>query len=164
MASKDFAERKGYVDRAMRAVDLRDRSFWSSLDDEEKKLATKYINSYMAQRWASSIQSNDLEVQEHYLLMVNDLCNIDYVATTSAHEELRWMVLSLIGLGAKLKHELIPPRGVKKDRIREWLIELYPQFGEGEIDLFREINPPDVLEESARAMNVADKRLKDLFK
>lgn len=164
MANRDHNERRAYVDRAMRAVDLRDRAFWSNLDDEERKLATKYINSYMAQRWASTVQSNSRDLEEHYLLMVNDLCNVDYVATTSAHEELRWMVLSLVGLGTKLRHELIPPRGVKKDRIREWLTEMMPQLGDAEIDLFREINPPDVLEDSAKAMNLADKKLKELFK
>lgn len=148
------------IDRVMRAIDQRDRGFWTGLSDEEKK----QVNSYMAQRWASAVQSNDLEVQEHYLLMVNDLCNIDYVATTSAHEELRWMMLSLVGLGVKLRHDFIKPKGVKKDRIREWLIELYPQLSDDEIDLFRAINPTDVLEEMAHQMNVADKKVKELFK
>jgi len=155
-----MAERKFPIDQVMRAIDSRDRGFYGRLTDEDKKS----VNSYMAQRWASAVQSNDREVQEHYLLMVNDLCNIDYVATTSAHEELRWMMLSLVGLGVKLRHDFIPPKGVKKDRIREWLIELHPHLSDDEIDLFREINPPDVLENAARSMNVADKRLKELFK
>lgn len=157
---KTTADRKIPIDQVMAAVDRRDRDYWSRLPEEDRKL----VNTYMTQRWASAVQSNDREVQEHYLLMVNDLCNVDYVATTSAHEELRWKVLSLVGLGIKLRHEFIPPRGVKKDRIREWLIGLMPQLSDDEIDLFREINPPDVLEESARAMNVADKKVKDLFK
>lgn len=155
-----MAERKFPIDQVMRAIDSRDRGFYGRLTDEDKKS----VNSYMAQRWASAVQSNDREIQEHYLLMVNDLCNIDYVATTSAHEELRWMMLSLVGLGVKLRHDFIPPKGVKKDRIREWLIELHPHLSDDEIDLFREINPPDVLENAARSMNVADKRLKELFK
>lgn len=154
------ADRKFPIDQVMRAIDSRDRGFYGRLTDEDRKL----VNSYMAQRWASAVQSNDREVQEHYLLMVNDLCNIDYVATTSAHEELRWMMLSLVGLGVKLRHDFIPPKGVKKDRIREWLIDMMPQLSDDEIDLFREINTPDVLEDAARSMNVADKRLKELFK
>lgn len=155
-----MAERKIPIDQVMRAIDLRDKTYWSELSAEDRKLA----NSYMAQRWASAVQSSDREVQEHYLLMVNDLCNVDYVATTSAHEELRWMMLSLVGLGVKMRHEFIPPKGVKKDRIREWLIELMPQLGEEEIDLFRTINPPDVLEDMAKSMNIADKKVKELFK
>lgn len=155
-----MADRKFPIDQVMRAIDSRDRGFYSRLTDEDRKL----VNSYMAQRWASAVQSNDREVQEHYLLMVNDLCNIDYVATTSAHEELRWMMLSLVGLGVKLRHDFIPPKGVKKDRIREWLIELHPQLSDDEIELFRTVNPPDVLESAARSMNVADKKVKELFK
>lgn len=157
---KTTADRKIPIDVVMAAVDRRDKEYWSRLPDEDRRL----VNTYMAQRWASAVQSNDRDIQEHYLIMVNDLCNLDYVATTSDHEELRWKILSLVGLGFKLKHDFIRPRGVKKDRIREWLIDLMPHLGDDEIDLFREINPPDVLEESAKAMNLADKKVKDLFK
>jgi hypothetical protein len=147
------------IDQVMTAVDLRKKNFYNSLGDED----IRALNLFMAQRWASQVQGSR-DIQEHYLLMVNDLCNIDFVATTSAHEELRWQVLSLVGLGQKLRHEFVPPRGQKKDRITEWLIELFPHLGEEEIELFKAINDGDTLKEAAEAMNVADKKIKDLFK
>lgn len=147
------------IDQVMAAVDLRKKNFYNSLSEEDQRA----LNLYMAQRWASQVQGSR-DIQEHYLLMVNDLCNIDFVATTSAHEELRWQVLSLVGLGQKLRHEFVPPKGQKKDRITEWLIELFPHLGEEEIELFKVINDGDTLKEAAEAMNVADKKIKDLFK
>lgn len=142
----------------MAALDLRDQKFYENLDEKERKA----VNLYMAQRWASQVEGTQ-EVQEHYLLMVNDLSNIDFVATTSAHEELRWKVLALVGLGRKLRHEFIPPRGRKKDRLYEWLVELFPQLSDEEIELFRTVNEDTDLKDSAKAMNISDRRFKDLF-
>jgi predicted ABC-class ATPase len=147
------------IDQVMAAVDLRKKKYYENLSDEDRRA----VNTYMAQRWASQVQGSR-DIQEHYLLMANDLSNIDFVATTSGHEELRWQVLSLIGLGQKLRHEFIPPKGQKKDRLSEWLIELFPHLGEEEIELFRTINDGDVLKEAAESMNIADKKLKELFK
>lgn len=147
------------IDQVMAAVDLRKKNYYDGLSEEDRKA----VNVYMSQRWASQVQGSR-DVQEHYLLMVNDLSNIDFVATTSAHEELRWQVLSLVGLGQRLRHEFVPPRGQKKDRLTEWLTELFPQFSEEEIKLFREINDETVFKESAESMNIADKKIKDLFK
>lgn len=146
------------IAQVMSAIDLRDQTFYDKLDEKERKS----VNLYMAQRWASQVEGTQ-EVQEHYLLMVNDLSNIDFVATTSAHEELRWRVLALVGLGRRLRHEFIPPRGRKKDRLYEWLTELFPQLNDEEIELFRTVNKDSDLKESARSMNVADRRFKDLF-
>ena len=87
------------------------------------------------------------------LLMVNDLSNIDYIATTSGHEELRYRVLALIGLGQKLRHEFVPPKGAKKDKLREWLLELLPHCNDDEVELFREINDSSVLQDIATAKN-----------
>lgn len=153
------AEYKVDINRVMAAIDLRNRGFYEDLDDESRRA----VNLYMAQRWASQVQG-DRDLQEHYLLMVNDLSNLDFVATTSAHEELRWKMLALVGLGQKMRHEFVPPRGQKKDRLAEWLQELHPQLSDEEIELFRMINDTDVLKEAAEAMNIADKKIKDLFK
>lgn len=153
------AEYRVPIDQIMSGIDLRKRKFYEDLDEESRR----DVNLYMAQRWASQVQG-PRELQEHYLLMVNDLSNLDFVATTSAHEELRWRVLALVGLGQKMRHEFVPPRGQKKDRLAEWLQELHPQLSDEEINLFRDINGPDVLKEAAEAMNLADKKIKELFK
>lgn len=161
MAAKkeSTAKHKMPIDRVMGAIDFRRRKFYEDLSDEERR----DVNLYMAQRWASQVQG-DRDLQEHYLLMVNDLSNIDFVAITSAHDELRWQMLALVGLGQKMRHEFVPPRGQRKDRIAEWLQELFPHLSDDEINLFREVNDPDVLKEAAGAMNLADKKVKDLFK
>jgi hypothetical protein len=82
----------------------------------------------------------------------------------SAHDELRWRTLALCGIGQKMRHEFIPPKGAKKDRLTAWLIEQFPSLGDDEIELFRELNGNAVLEDIAVSKNMGNKDLKDLFK
>jgi hypothetical protein len=147
------------IEQVMSAVDLRKGDYYSSLSDED----VKSLSTFMSQRWASQVQG-DLEVQEQYLLNVNDYSNIDYIATTSEHEELRWRVLALCGLGFKMRHEFIPPKNSKKDKLAIWLVEQFPAMSDDEIELFRTINGKEVLEDIAVSKNMGNKDLKELFK
>lgn len=153
------AKYKVPIDQVMAAVDLRNGEYYSKLGDEDKKT----VSTYMAQRWASQVQGTR-DVQEEYLVSVNEYSNVDYIATTSAHEELRWRALALCGLGFKQRHEFIPPIGVKKDKLTEWLIKQFPSMSNEEIDLFKTINGTDVFEDIAVSQNMGNKELKDLFK
>ena len=162
MATKKKTSTAAYkvpIEQVMAAVDLRNGDYYSKLSDEDRKS----VNTYMAQRWASQVQGSR-EIQEHYLITINDLSNIDYIATTSQHDEMRWRVIALCGLGSKLRHEFIPPKGQKKDKLTAWLIERFPSLADEEIELFREINGNDFLEDMARAQNLSDKDIKELFK
>jgi hypothetical protein len=162
MATKKKTSTAAYkvpIEQVMAAVDLRNGDYYSKLSDEDRKS----VNTYMAQRWASQVQGSR-EIQEHYLVTINDLSNIDYIATTSQHDEMRWRVIALCGLGSKLRHEFIPPKGQKKDKLTAWLIERFPSLADEEIELFREINGNDFLEDMARAQNLSDKDIKELFK
>jgi hypothetical protein len=147
------------IEQVMAAVDLRNGDYYSKLGQEDLKA----LNTFMSQRWASQVQASR-DIQEQYLLNVNDYSNIDYIATTSAHEELRWRVLALCGLGFKQRHEFIPPKAQKKDKLTAWLIEQFPAMSNDEIELFRELNGNDVLEDIAVSKNMGNKDLKDLFK
>jgi len=147
------------IDQVMTAVDLRKGTFYDKLDDDGRKS----LSTFMAQRWASQVQGTR-DVQEQYLIDVNAYSNVDYIATTSAHEELRWKALALVGLGVKLRHEFIPPIGVKKDKLTAWLIEKFPQLGAEEIELFKSINSTEDLEDIARSQNMGNKEFKELFK
>jgi len=158
-AKKATAAYKLPIDQVLAAVDYRNGDYYSKLSDEDRRA----VSTYMVQCWASQVQGSR-DVQEQYLLNVNDYSNLDYIATTSGHEEMRWRVLALCGLGVKLRHEFIPPKGAKKDKLSVWLIEQFPSLGDEEIELFRMLNGEEVLEDIAVAKNMGEKQIKDLFK
>jgi hypothetical protein len=147
------------IDQVMTAVDLRKGDYYNKLGPDE----LKSLSTYMAQRWGSQVQGTQ-DLQEYYLTTVNDLSNLDYIAVGSAHDELRWRTLALCGIGHKMRHEFIPPKGAKKDKLTAWLIEQFPSMDDEEIELFRTLNGNDVLEDIAVAKNMGNKDLKDLFK
>lgn len=147
------------IDQVMTAVDLRKGEYYSKLEPDE----LKSLSTYMSQRWASQVQGTQ-DLQEYYLTTVNDLSNLDYIAVGSNHDEMRWRTLALCGIGYKMRHEFIPPKGAKKDKLTAWLIEQFPSLGDDEIELFRTLNGNDVLEDIAVSLNMGNKDLKDLFK
>ncbi len=147
------------IEQVMAAVDLRKGEYYTKLEPEE----LKSLSTYMSQRWASQVQGTR-DIQEYYLTTVNDLSNLDYVATKSEHDELRWRVLALCGLGQKMRHEFIPPKGAKKDKLTAWLLEQFPALRDDEIELFRTLNGDEVLADIAVHKNVGNKDLKELFK
>jgi len=147
------------IDQVMTAVDLRKGDYYAKLSDEDRKS----VSTYMSQRWASQVQGTR-DVQEEYLIGVNEYSNVDYIATTSAHEELRWRAIALCGLGFKQRHEFIPPKNQKKDKLTAWLIKQFPSMSDEEIELFKTINGTDVFEDIAVSQNMGNKELKDLFK
>jgi hypothetical protein len=147
------------IDQVMAAVDLRKGDYYSKLGEDE----LKSLSTYMAQRWGSQVQGTQ-DLQEYYLTTVNDLSNLDYIAVGSSHDELRWRTLAVCGIGQKMRHEFIPPKGAKKDKLTAWLIEQFPSLGDDEIELFRAINGTDVLEDIAISKNATKTELKDLFK
>ncbi len=147
------------IEQVMAAVDLRKGDYYEKLSDEDRKA----INTYMTQRWASQVQGTR-DVQEEYVISVNEYSNVDYIATTSAHEELRWRALAVCGLGVKLRHEFIPPKAQKKDKLTMWLIEQFPSMSDEEIELFRTINDKNVFENIAVSKNMGNKEFNDLFK
>ena len=162
MATKKKTASAAYkipIKQVMSAVDLRKGDYYSNLSDED----VKSLSTFMAQRWASQVQGTR-DIQEQYLIDVNTYSNIDYIATTSVHEELRWRVLAVVGQGFVLNHEFIPPIGVKKDKLAIWLVEQFPAMSDDEIELFRTINGNDVLEDIAISKNTGNKDLKELFK
>ena len=147
------------IDQVMTAVDLRKGDYYAKLSDEDRKS----VSTYMSQRWASQVQGTR-DVQEEYLIGVNEYSNVDYIATTSAHEEMRWRAIALCGLGFKQRHEFIPPKNQKKDKLTAWLIKQFPSMSDEEIELFKTINGTDVFEDIAVSQNMGNKELKDLFK
>jgi len=147
------------IEQVMAAVDLRKGEYYTKLEPEE----LKSLSTYMSQRWASQVQGTR-DIQEYYLTTVNDLSNLDYVATKSEHDELRWRVLALCGLGQKMRHEFIPPKGAKKDKLTAWLLEQFPALRDDEIELFRTLNGDEVLADIAVHKNMGNKDLKELFK
>ncbi len=125
------------IQNEMMCFDRKDRNFYSSLTDEERK---KFSNFLMI-RWGSTIQGS-AELQHYYLQSSNHYVNKHFFAI-NRHPKLQWLCATAVspGLGTQ-RHQWIAPK--KKEAgasgIRKQIAELFPHLKDDEIELMSKIN------------------------
>jgi hypothetical protein len=128
----------------MQQFDNKNREFYDSLTDEEKK---KFSN-YLMIRWGSCVQGSR-DLQEFYLISTNERFNKRFFDINRL-PKLQWLVATTVspGLGAH-RHQWIAPR--KKEAgagsIRRQLATLYPHLKDDELDLLAKITTKKELEQ-----------------
>jgi len=141
----------------MLAIDRKNKSWYSNLNDEQKKA----FSAWMMMRYASSVQGGNAA---SYLFMVNECVNKNFM-DLSKHPELQWLLFTLCGSGKKEFHPYIKPptSRKKKNKISEWLSEQYPLLKVDEIAMLQEINDTEDLKNLARDAGMTDKKISELF-
>ena len=121
----------------MSCLDCKDREFYSSLTDEERKK----FSTYLMIRWSSAIQGS-AELQEYYLQSCNHYLNRHFF-NIGRHPKLQWLCATAVspGLGTQ-RHQWIAPK--KKEAgvsgVRKQIAELFPHLKDDEVELMSEIN------------------------
>jgi hypothetical protein len=121
----------------MASFDHKDRDFYDSLTDEERK---KFSNFLMI-RWGSSVNGSS-EMQEYYLIATNERLNKHFF-DLHKHPKLQWLCATSVspGMGVQ-RHNWISLK--KKDTasnsIRKQLGELFPHLENDSLDLMAKLN------------------------
>jgi hypothetical protein len=125
------------IGNEMAQFDRKNRRFYDSLTDEERK---KFSNFLMI-RWGSAVQGS-AELQGYYLQSCNHYLNKRFF-DINRHPKLQWLCATAVspGLGEQ-RHAWIAPK--KKEAgasgIRKQLAELYPHYKDDELDLMAQLN------------------------
>jgi hypothetical protein len=120
----------------MRQLDQKNRDFYRSLTDDERK---KFSN-YLMIRWSSAV-SGDRELQEYYVQSCNHYLNHDFFSV-NRHPQLQWLMATAVspGLGAQ-DHSWIKPQAKSKaSGSQKQLENLYPNLKTSDIQLLVKIN------------------------
>ena len=121
----------------MTQFDRKNREFYDSLTDEERK---KFSN-YLMIRWGSAVQGSQ-ELQEFYVIATNERLNKRFF-DINRHPRLQWLCATTVspGLGTH-RHPWIAPkkREAGATGIRKQLAELYPHMKDDELDVMVKIN------------------------
>jgi len=125
------------IQNEMTQFDRKNREFYDSLTDEERK---KFSN-YLMIRWGSAVQGSR-ELQEFYLIATNERLNKRFF-DINRHPRLQWLCATTVSpdLGTQ-RHPWIAPkkREAGASGIRKQLAELYPHLKDDEIELMAKIN------------------------
>ncbi len=125
------------IQNEMAQFDRKNRDFYDSLTDEERK---KFSN-YLMIRWGSAVQGSR-DLQEFYVIATNERLNKRFF-DINRHPRLQWLTATTVspGLGTQ-RHPWIAPKkreagvsGVKKQ-----LAEMYPHLKDDEVELMSRIN------------------------
>ena len=147
------------IKEEMRAIDQRDTGWWDTLTDEEKKK----VSPWVLMRYTSACDTNHDEIRDHYLIMTNELVNVHFNAIRH-HTQLQHRLLQVVGIGKTQYHPWIAPgKRQKKNKIAEWLLELYPHLNDDELDILLQSDKKE-LTALAESAGMTDKDIKALFK
>jgi hypothetical protein len=119
--------------RVLPALDTRNRKLYENLSEEEMK----GFSPWLVQRYLSSAESSNNAIIEHYLIMTNDIVNVNFSEVKDP--EMTWKLMSMVGIGKSLKHPYIAPGGgkrKKKNAFKAWLSELHPHLDDQELDIW----------------------------
>ena len=121
----------------MSCFDRKDRDFYDSLTDEERR---KFSN-YLMIRWGSSVNGSK-EFQEYYLIATNERLNKHFF-DLHKHPKLQWLCATTVspGMGVQ-RHNWISTK--KKEAgdnsIRKQLAELFPHLEDDALDVMAKVN------------------------
>ena len=133
----------------MARFDKKDRDFYQSLTDEERK---KFSN-YLMIRWGSAVQGSQ-ELQEFYVISTNERLNKHFFSV-NRHPGLQWLMATSVspGLGTQ-RHQWIAPK--KKDasnnEIKKALMEMYPTMKITDIDALAAITDKQDIKQRQKEM------------
>lgn len=116
------------------AVDLRMKELWDAEDINDEARKEIKNDLWRLNRFISSVQSENVLLQEHYLLTVNEYYNKNW-SNISKHPKLQWQTLCMCGHDTKKKyyHEYIPLKN-EKNKKEAFLEKLFPNMKRVDIE------------------------------
>lgn len=145
------------------AVDLNYKGLWDELTDEQRKSLKQEL--YILNRYVSNAKSNSREVQEHFVLAVNEYFNKHW-NTLQKHPKLLWQLLCMCSHESKqiFFHQWM---GFKKkegtNKVEKFLLEIYPNKKKDEIELMSSLMTKDEVKKLAQTHGYDDKQIAKMF-
>lgn len=145
------------------AVDLGAKSLWDELDDAQKKSLKSEL--FILNRYVSNAANQKREIQEHFVLAVNEYFNKHW-NTLQKHPKLLWQLLCMCGHESRkiFFHQWIGFKQKKGDTKRlKFLLEIYPNRKQDELELLASMSSLKDLKELAASHGYSDKEIEKLF-
>lgn len=139
-ASTNLNSDKLSIRNEMSRFDLKDRDFYDSLTDEERKK----FSPYLMIRWGSAVNGS-ADLQKFYVISVNERLNKHFFAV-NRHPKLQWLMATTVspGLGTQTHNWIAPKKkeGSNSAR-RKFLADVYPNLKSSDIDVLNSIMTDD---------------------
>lgn len=141
------------------AVDQNIRELWDAMDDTNKKALKSEL--YILNRYISNVKGQPTEIQEHFVITVNEYFNKHW-NTLQKHPKLLWLLLCMCSYNGEKSfyHEWL---GFKKrkgsNKKIKFLEEIYPTKKADELELLSNIISDKELKEFAKMHGMDDSEI-----
>lgn len=126
------------------AVDIGVKELWDAVSDDGRKEIKGDL--WNLNRYISSCKSSNKELQEHYVLTVNEFYNKNW-ADIQHHPKLQWLTLCMCSHENKKTqfHEWIPLKKEtdKKTKREDFLATLFPNMKRSDLETLAAISSDD---------------------
>jgi hypothetical protein len=147
------------------AVDENVRELWDAMDPEQQKsLKNEYYN---LNRYISNAKTSNLEIQQHFVLTVNEYFNKHW-NLLQKHPKLMWMLLCMCSWDGQTRfyHEWVGHKkktGSDSKKVK-FLADIYPQKKMDEIELLAKLTTDKELKDLAKRYGMEDSVIAKKFK
>ena len=147
------------IKNEMLQFDIKNRDFYDSLSEEEKKK----FSPFLMLRWGATVQGS-ADIQAYYLMSCNEKLNKNFFdINTTQHKKLQWLLATTVSpnMGNQY-HQWITnkKKGTTDNKNVKFLREQYPHLKDDDLKLMAEINGKDELKAHARGLGWEDKDIK----
>lgn len=127
------------------AVDMNIKELWDAASEEGKKEIKGDL--WNLNRYISSVKTSNREMQEHFLLTVNEYYNKNW-ALISKHPKLQWLSLCACSHESRKTqyHEWLPLKR-EKNKKETFLAELFPDMKMSDIETLAAITTDKEIKE-----------------
>ena len=146
------------IKNEMSKFDNKNREFYDTLSDEEKKKFAPFLMI----RWGSSVGGNP-DLQAYYLMSCNERLNKNFFEiSASKHKKLQWLLATTVspGMGNQYHQWIKFGKKPSDNKAIKFLRELHPHLKEDDLKLMAELNDKDDLKSYAKGLGWADKDIK----
>lgn len=130
------------------AVDQNIKELWDAMDATQQKALKSEL--YILNRYISNVKSNKRDVQEHFVLTVNEYFNKNWNLLQKNHPKLLWMLLCMCNYNGETVfwHEWIGNKKESASNKKEALLmKLYPNMKYGDIEVLAKVTSNKELKE-----------------
>ena len=142
------------------AVDMGMKELWDAASEEGQKEIKGDL--WNLNRYISNVKTNNRELQEHFILTVNEFYNKNW-AEIAKHPKLQWMTLCMCSHETKKTyfHEWV---GLKKQKNKkeEFLANLFPNMKSSDIETLAAITTDKEIKEYAKDLGWDKKQIADI--
>lgn len=145
------------------AIDLGITELWDASTEEGRKEITGDL--WNLNRYISNVKTNKREIQEHFVLTVNEFYNKNWFVL-SKHPKLQWQLLCLCSYDNKTTfyHEWIGNKKNTENKKVNFLANVYPNKKMDEIELLASMYTDKELQSLAKELGWEDSEIKKKLK